>query len=342
MELLERAGSRRSCTCRNWRSLRKPKLSRVTHLAGRKEHRLRLLAETYNVPRWTTDYTALFADNTLDGIIVALPHPLHVRVGLEVLEAGKHLYMQKPLCADMDEANAFVTAVENTDRIVYCLPHFGPEVYACRQLIQDGAIGKPSGAYCRASHGGPEVYYAEIRDNFGEADEGLWFFQPGEAAVGALFDMGVYAVASLVAVMGSVESVMGLTATIDKPTSLEDTATLLLRFANGALGTAETGWCDPSRTGQLRIHGTQGKLASPGHENMRLTRWEPGSYTREDEPAIPHNIPLAKLRARRLACGMAALHPRKPPTRTQPRPRRPPRHRNPACRPAIRPRRTPN
>ena len=266
---------------------------RVTHLAGRKEHRLRLLAERYAVPHWTLDYTDLLADDSIDGIIVALPHPLHVKVGLEVLAAGKHLYMQKPLCADMDEANAFVTAAEQTDRIVYCLPHFSPEVYACRQLVHEGAIGKPSSAHCRVSHGGPEVYYAEIRDNFGETDEGLWFFQPGEAAVGALFDMGVYAVAALVATMGSVQSVMGQTATVDKPTVLEDTAALLLRFANGAIGAAETSWCDPARTWQLRLHGTRGKLVTPGHEGATLTRWEPGSYTREDEPAVPHSIEVS-------------------------------------------------
>ena len=265
---------------------------RVTHLAGRKASRLRLLAERFDVPHWTTDLNALLSDDRIDGIIVALPHPLHVPIGLEVLKAGKHLMMQKPLCAHMDEANAFVMAVEQGDRAVFALPHFGPEVIACRRLAREGAIGKLSGAYCRVSHGGPEVYYAEIRDYFGETDEGLWFFEPGEAAVGALFDMGVYAVASLVAVMGSVTSVMGMTATIDKPTPLEDTATLLLQFANGAIGTAETGWCDPAHTWDLRVHGTAGKLTAPGQDGAALTRWEPGSYTREDEPARAYAIDI--------------------------------------------------
>ena len=95
--------------------------------------------------------------------------------------------------------------------------------------MQEGAIGKPSGAHCRTSHGGPEVYYAEIRDGFGEPDEGLWFFQADQAAVGALFDMGVYAVSSLVAALGPVTSVLGQVATLDKPTTLEDTATLILQ-----------------------------------------------------------------------------------------------------------------
>ncbi len=267
---------------------------KVTHLAGRKPSRLRLLAERFDVPHWTTDYRDLLADDKIEGILIGLPHPLHVPVGLEVLAAGKHLMMQKPLCGDLEEANQFVAAVEKTDRTVLALPHFGAEIYRCRELVDSGAIGKPSGAHARTSHGGPEVYYAEVRDNFGETGDDLWFFGAEQASVGALFDMGVYAVAALVAVMGRVKSVMGQVTTLDKPTKLEDTATLLLRFENGALGTAETGWCDPARTWQFRAHGTRGKLTTPGHEGARLTRWEPGSYTREDLPPVPHTVEVSE------------------------------------------------
>src|SRR5262249_42719794 len=101
---------------------------RVTQLSGRKEGRLRSLAERFDAPRWTTDHRALLADDSLEGIIVALPHPLHVPVGLEVLAAGKHLLMQKPLCGDMGEADQFVAGVEKTDRTVLVMPHFAPEI----------------------------------------------------------------------------------------------------------------------------------------------------------------------------------------------------------------------
>jgi predicted dehydrogenase len=262
----------------------------VTHLAGRKESRLRALAERFGVPRWTTDHSELLADDTLEGIIVALPHPLHVPVGLEVLAAGKHLMMQKPLCGDMAEADAFVDAVEKTDRTVLVLPHFAAEIYRTLEMVRDGVLGKPSGAHCRTSHGGPEVYYAEVRDGFGETSGDLWFFDAKQASVGALFDMGVYAVAALVASMGTVRSVMGMTATLDKPTPLEDAATLLLQFECGAIASAETSWCDPARTWQYRVHGTKGKITIPGHDGASMTHWEPGSYTREDIPPVPHPV----------------------------------------------------
>ena len=263
---------------------------RVTRLVGRSPQRLRILAERFAVPHWSHDPADVLVDPEVDAVVVALPHPLHVAAGIDVLSAGKHLLMQKPLCDRMEDADRFVAAVDASDRTVLCLPHFSPAVYAARSLVQQGAIGKVSGATGRSSHGGPEVYYAEVHDAFEEASGDLWFFDASRASVGALFDMGVYATSQLIAVAGSVGRVYGRTATLDKPTALEDTATLLLEFENGALGTMETSWCDPSRTSFLHVHGTRGKLTSPGHEHNPLTQWTPGSYTREDVPPVPATV----------------------------------------------------
>jgi predicted dehydrogenase len=287
---------------------------RVTRLSGRSPQRLRTLAERFSVPHWSHNHEDILKDPDVDAVVVALPHPLHVPVGLEALSAGKHLMMQKPLCDTLEDANRFAAAAAQTDKVVFCVPHFSAVVYGARQMIQDGAIGKVSGATGRSSHGGPEVYYAEVRDAFGEQSDDLWFFDASRASVGALFDMGVYATSQLIATAGSVARVFGRTATLDKPTTLEDTATLLLEFASGALGTMETSWCDPARTGFLHLHGTRGKLMSPGHERNPLTHFTPGSYTREDIPPVPHTVdvrPFDRANAHQhwLACITAGTQP---------------------------------
>ena len=84
----------------------------VTAIQGRKEHRLRPLAERFDVPRITTDAGAILADDSIQGVIIATPHPQHVSAGLAALQAGKHVFMQKPLCGDMAEADSFAAAVE--------------------------------------------------------------------------------------------------------------------------------------------------------------------------------------------------------------------------------------
>ena len=218
-------------------------------IGGRREHRLRHQSEAFNISHWTQDYDAIIADDSLDAILVGTPHPQHVPWGVKALDAGKHLLMQKPLCGDMDEANQFVAAAERSGATVMCLPHMSGPIYKVRQLAADGAIGRVSGARWRSSHGGPEIYYAEIKDIFGEQDDDLWFFDAKRASVGALFDMGVYAVAALVAMVGAFKRVTGFVTTFDKPTELEDVATLVLEMEQGGIATAETSWCDPARTG---------------------------------------------------------------------------------------------
>lgn len=254
---------------------------RATHVCGRRESRLRLLCQRFDVPRYSTTWDSLLDDADLDAVIVALPHPLHAEAGLAVLERGLHLFMQKPLCATMDEANQLLASSEaRPEQVVYCRPSFDAAVYEMRRQLAAGGIGKVSGASARHSHGGPEIYYAEVADAFNEkrAEDDLWFYNAETAGGGALIDMGVYSIANLVALLGKAEYVSARLTTVAKPTALEDTATLIIEFADGALATAETGWCDPARSSYLRVHGTAGKLVLRG-DTIDWIR--PSSYERE-------------------------------------------------------------
>ena len=263
----------------------------VVVLAGRKRHRLETLCRKYHVPRWTVSYDEVLGDPEIDGVVIALPHPLHVKFGLQALEAGKHILMQKPLSTSLAEAETFVQAVERSQRTVLALPHVStPHVLAAREYVTSGKLGRVSSATARFSHGGPEVYYATVQAILEEEPEdNLWFFDARQADVGALFDMGVYAIAHLVAVLGSVVSVTCRTSTIAKPTVLEDTAVVIMEFANGALGTAETGWCDGARTYGFSIHGTEGKVTNPSL-TADLIYARPSSLVDEDAPLIEQQV----------------------------------------------------
>jgi predicted dehydrogenase len=270
---------------------------RVVHIADVREDRMEKLAARHGIARRSTGIDELLSDDEVEGVIVALPHPLHAEAGLKSVEAGRHLFMQKPLCATMEEADRLAAACEARPELaVYCRPSFPPAVRKMREMVEAGAVGRLSGGAARHSHGGPEVYYAEVADAFGEPrqKENLWFFDAASASVGALFDMGVYAVAGLVAVMGRAVSVTARLTTVDKPTRLEDTASLIIEFESGALAAAETSWCDPARTSFTRVHGTLGKLVSPGADGSGLDHVRPSSFTREKAPPIVERVELAE------------------------------------------------
>ena len=259
----------------------------VTHICGRTERRLRLLCERFQVPRYSTSWSDLLADDELDAVIVALPHPLHAEAGLAVLQHGLHLFMQKPLCTTVGEANQLVEAsAARPAQVVYCRPSFDAVVYEMKRQLAAGAVGRVSGALARHSHGGPEIYYAEVTDSFDEprVENDFWFFDADTAGGGALIDMGVYSIANIVALLGKVNHVTARMATVAKPTGMEDTATLILELANGALATAETGWCDPARSSFLRVHGTAGKLVK---RDEAIDFIRPSSFEREwAEPLV--------------------------------------------------------
>lgn len=266
----------------------------VTLISGRKQSRLETLCRKFHVPRWTQNYADVIADASIEAVVIALPHPLHVEWGIQALQAGKHVFMQKPLSTSLDEADRFVQAVEQSDRTVLALPYVRqPKTLAARQMVAAGKLGTVSAAHVRYSHGGPEVYYAGIQQILEEqpADD-LWFFDAEKADVGALFDMGVYAIATLVTVLGSVCRVTARCTTVGKPTQLEDTAALLLDFENGALGVAETGWCDAARSAFLSVHGTAGKLTSFSREDA-LRFWRPSSQTDEDAPLLQEEVDVS-------------------------------------------------
>lgn len=268
--------------------------ARVVVLGGRRRSRLETLCRKFDVPRYTQDYEAIVADPDIDAVIIALPHPLHVTWGLKALAAGKHVHMQKPLSTSLEEADRFVEAVEAGDRTVLALPYVSrPPVLAAREMVQRGELGTVASAHARHSHGGPEVYYATIQTILEEEPEDdLWFFDADKADVGALFDMGVYAIAHLVATLGSVKAVTARLTTVAKPTRLEDTAALILDFVSGALGTAETGWCDGARTGEFSLHGTEGKLVYTGPDQP-LAFYRPTSKVDEDAPLMRTDVDLS-------------------------------------------------
>ena len=77
--------------------------------------------------------------------------------------------------------------------------------------------------------------------------------------------------------------------TVAKPTRLEDTAALILDFESGAIGTAETGWCDGARTYDFSVHGSEGKLVNPNLTG-NLLYYRPSSLVDEDAPLIEEPV----------------------------------------------------
>jgi predicted dehydrogenase len=144
---------------------------------------------------------------------------------------------------------------------VQCFPfNWSNAVLEAIRLLRDGAIGPPTQARRRIAHSGP------ARDS--------WFYDPDTAKFGASFDMGVYAVSGITALMGPAVSASGLMGTFEPGVRIDDHATWLLRFASGAAGTAETSWTQQGSVEGTIIYGLEGTIALgiPGSDPLRVYR----------------------------------------------------------------------
>ena len=201
-------------------------------------------------------------------IVLNLTQPqYHFEVAMAAVQAGKHVYNEKPLCTTREEtADLLKAAAEKGVRVGGAPDTFlGAGIQTCRKLIDDGWIGSPVAATAfMMNHGhehwhpAPEFYY--------------------KAGGGPMFDMGPYYLTALVNLLGPVSQVAGLAKTgspertitseplngsvikVEVPTHVAG----ILDFACGAAGTIITSFDVYSHTlPPIEIYGTEGTLRVP-------------------------------------------------------------------------------
>ena len=224
-------------------------------------------AEKFALPRRYESVAKLLADRDIDLVLNLTIPNAHYQVCLAAVEAGKHTYVEKPLCIELDEAQKLLRAAKKRGVRVGGAPDtfLGGGIQTCRKLIDDGWIGEPVAATafmtCHGHEGwhpAPEFYYKK--------------------GGGPMFDMGPYYLTALVNLVGPVASVSGsarvtfpkrtitsepLRGTVikvDVPTHVAGT----LEFANGAIGTIITSfdvW--GAHLPRIEIYGSEGSLSVP-------------------------------------------------------------------------------
>lgn len=221
----------------------------------------------YNVPKLYDTMYELFADPEID-VVLNLTRPYeHFEVSKQALLAGKHVYSEKPLGADLEEGKELVKLAQEKGLFLGGAPDtfLGGGIQQCRHLIDTGVIGEVVGAsaqmICRGHetwHPDPEFYY--------------------KRGGGPMLDMGPYYVTALINLLGGVKSVMGVTKIsyperlitsqplngtvihVDVPTYI----TGILNFDNGATGTLFTTF-DAHHYGQsgFEVYGSDGTIYVP-------------------------------------------------------------------------------
>ncbi|MDR1541162.1 MAG: Gfo/Idh/MocA family oxidoreductase [Clostridiales bacterium] len=232
------------------------------------------------------DMHEMLKDPTVD-IILNITRPYeHFDVTMAALEAGKHVYSEKPLGATLEEGVKLVDRARQLELKIGGAPDtfMGAGIQTCRKIIDSGLIGTVVGAsafmVCRGHeswHPDPEFYY-----KFGG---------------GPMLDMGPYYLSALVNLLGPVKTVAGMAKAsfekrlitsqpksgtvidVDVPTYI----TGMMRFHSGAQGTIFTTFdAYAAEVPRIEIYGSEGTLSVPDPNTfggpVRLFRPEKGEF----------------------------------------------------------------
>ncbi len=178
---------------------------------------------------------------SIDAVVLATPSMTHFELGKQVLEAGKHLYVEKPLATNLPDAQSLVALAsqQNKTLMVGHLLMYHPAINRMKQLIDSGALG--------------EIRYIQsdrLNYNHGRNDRNVfWDLAPHDLSV------LIYLMNGEVPVIESVSAQCASTKD-GKP----DVVQTSLRFQNGVLGHLQTSWMYPKKQVQLFIVGTDGSL----------------------------------------------------------------------------------
>jgi predicted dehydrogenase len=210
---------------------------------------------------------AMVKSSAVDMVLNLTQPQFHFDVALACVKAGKHVYNEKPLCVNREDAALLLnTAAEKKVRVGGAPDTFlGAGIQTCIKLLDDGWIGKPIAASAFMMNHGPEHWHP--------APE--FYYKSGG---GPMFDMGPYYLTALIAALGPVTRVCGSAQTglktrtitseplngtiidVDVPTHVAG----VLDFACGVTGTIITSFEVYSHTLPfIEIYGTEGTLRLP-------------------------------------------------------------------------------
>ena len=234
----------------------------------------------------------LLTSPSIDIVLNLTPPLAHLAVTRAALEAGKHVYSEKPLAITGAEAAELVRFAEEQGKRIGCAPDIflGRAYQAARALLDEGAIGEPLAASAAMVGGGQERWHPDPDT----------FFRNGG---GPLLDMGPYYLTAIVALLGPVRRVTGFASTLVAERRIEigprtgevfaaETPThtaALLELAGGLTATLVATFEAPGHySTMLLVHGSEGELALPdpnafeGSVQIRRGRggWEEVSYVR--------------------------------------------------------------
>ncbi len=188
-------------------------------------------ARRHQVARFYTDAGALIADPEVDIVYVATPHATHKELTIRALEAGKPVYVEKPMAMNHAECREMIAAAEKAGQKLFvayyrrALPYF----LKVRELIETGRIGSPQRVEVR--------YLRPAAPEDRDPEHLPWRLRREVGGEGYFYDMAPHTLDILDFLLGEIAAAEGMKSNLGGLYEVADTVSAALHFRSGVVGT---------------------------------------------------------------------------------------------------------
>lgn len=210
-------------------------------------------AEQYNAG--DLSFAAILANSAIEGVVLAVPAPLHASMAIEVMNAGKHVYVEKPLAMNRIEAESMLASAEENgvQLMVGHLLQYHPIFMAVRGLVESGELGSLSYVYSN------RLSFGKVRSE----EDVIWSFAPHDISM-------------ILSLAGQEPEMVRAESSCILQPDIADTATVHMEFKSALKAHVSVSWLHPFKEQKLVVVG-QGGMAvfddtKPWNEKLALYR----------------------------------------------------------------------
>ena len=206
-----------------------------------------------------TDYRELLARSDLDAVVISLPNTCHAPAAIAAFEQGKHVYLEKPLATNFEDADAILTAWRSADKVgmIGFNYRFNPLFQSLRQHIQAGKVGK----------------LVAVRSVFSTAQRTVPKWQQERVSGGGvLFDLALHHIDLIHFFFG--QPVREVGANLSSQNIENDSAVIQMRLADGLLVQSFFSM-SAVQEHLFEIYGQAGKLTADLYRSLEVGISEP-------------------------------------------------------------------
>ena len=225
--------------------------------------KLAIVQRRYPAIKATADFQDLLTDPSIDAIAIATPVSTHFELGMAVLRAGKHLWLEKPMTETSLQARKLIDEAERRERVLFVDHTF----------IYTGAVRK-MGEIVKSGKLGRVYYYDSIRVNLG-------LFQHD---VSVISDLAVHDFSILDYLLGEHPIAVSASGTNHFPGTLENLAYITLFYNSGTIAHANVSWLAPVKVRQILVGGSKKMIIYNDLEPSEKIKVYDKGVTMTDDP----------------------------------------------------------